>query len=255
MVRSFTAVTRLCLVAALTTQLAQAAPAPSYGGMLDLMVQPQGAEYDIRTRLLLSEIKSRREFLMGRTDEKGKPVGNGGFLKTVGYFQTKSRQDPKTIRDPYDANNNVVKGTYEAAERMAKTVRDLVGDKSLPAGERFTVLRSFLRDIVLPLRELTQLLGARAPNFADRKFFESLVPPIPAEMLEQDPNLDRNKATQILEAIGFDPRSCEEIPGQEGSISLRMDPQFFLGQDALAVAHAPTPENYAHSLSSRPSRC
>ncbi len=248
MLRPLAAITRLCLVAALTIQLAQAAPAPSYGGMMALMVQPQGTDYNMRTRLLLGEIKSRREFLMGRTDENGKPVGNGGFLKTVGYFQTKSREDPKTIQNPYDAGNSVVKSNYEAAQRMAKTVRELVQDKSLPARERFAVLRAFLRDIILPLRELTQLLGPRAPEFADRSFFESLVPPIPAEMLEQDPNLDRVRATQLLEAIGFDPKACEEAPGQEGSITLRMDPQFFLGQDALAVAHAPTPENYAHSL-------
>jgi hypothetical protein len=222
---------------------------PTYQDALDLVADessqdPQSptrprAPLSEKTQAFIKDLKASREFLLG--DGKDKE----GLSRTLSRRQMEEHKDPDN-KSPYDANHHLIKNAYNDARSFSARAKAILADPTLPARERFAALTAFLSDQLLPLRQITALLGEKAPGFADRAFFDSLIPRIPAEMLENDPGYTREGAEELLKMLGFEARACQ--PDGALDLDIGLNPAGLLTIDAIAAAQAPTPRNYAQAL-------
>ncbi len=209
----------------------------------------EAASFSARTKELLERLKRNREFFEGKTDEESWK----GFAKTAAEAKLKREKNEK-IPYPYGKDNLAQLAMYEYAEDLSKESQKLLDDSSLPARERFAVLKALLTDVIIPLRGAAALQGPDAPDFADRKFFEKLLPKMPGDLFAEDSGLARERSMPLLEALGIresgQPSGVAvcEYPDNSSEIGLRMDPQFWLLKDATAAGAAPTKENYTRAL-------
>lgn len=220
---------------------------------------------------LFNSLKKQRELLNGKA-ASGKQAAVPGLIAKVGQSIMKKDKPneptgyttgpymgpgmggavlvyaspkPKKV---YDAKSPEIVAAYQNAKDNSASLKKIIANPEVPAIERFQLLRAFLTDQILPLRELTQVLGEKAPSWANRDFFELLIPTIPAEMLAQDALLNPERTKEMLDIYGYDARACQPGTEKEGELALSFDPQYWLTQDAQAVAHAPTADRYARSL-------
>jgi hypothetical protein len=206
----------------------------------------EAAAFSSRTTAFLARLKKNREFFEGKADGSW-----DGFAKTAAEAKLRKSKNEK---EPYayPKDNRAQLSMYELAEDLSRDGQKILDDSSLPARERFVVLKSMLTDVVMPLRASAALQGPDAPDFADRKFFEKLLPKIPGDLFASDSGLSKERSMPLLEALGIretdapDVAACE-MPDEAG-IGLQMDPQFWLLKDATAAGAAQTKENYTRAL-------
>ncbi len=210
--------------------------------------QAERDAYSADTRELLEAMKRTRAFYEGKADGSWE-----GFISIAGEWKLKKEKDPKKVDYPFPKESPTVLGMYDWAQELAVRAQERINDASLSPRERFAILRGLLSDVILPLRASTAVSGSDAPEFADRQFFEKLIPKLPAEMFEGDDGLARERALPMLEALGLrapegsaDIAACEAEGGE--ALALEMDPQFWLMKDAADAGKAPTKENYARAL-------
>jgi hypothetical protein len=206
----------------------------------------EAAAFSQKTKDYLAALKRNREFFDGKADGTWK-----GFAKTAAEMKLETAKNEKAPY-PFTKDNRAQLRMYELAQELAQKGQKLLDDRSLPARERFSVLKAMVTDNIIPLRAVSALQGSDAPEFADRKFFEKLLPKIPGDLFASDSSLTKERSMPLLEALGIretgspDIAACE-MPDEAG-IRLQMDPQFWLLKDATATGAAQTKENYTRAL-------
>jgi hypothetical protein len=259
----------ICAILALTLALpspvvlgAEDAPADSgakselsFEQLASLMVErraatekAEAASFAPRTKDFLDRLKRNREFFEGKPDDSWK-----GFAKTAADAKVTTEKNEK-VPYPYGKDNLAQLAMYEYAEDLSKEGQKLLDDSSLAPRERFAVLKALVTDVIIPLRSAAAIQGPDAPEFADRKFFERLLPKIPGDLFAEDSGVEKDRSMPLLEALGVRESGhpagvavCE-YPDTDTPIELQLDPQFWLLKDATAAGAAPTKENYTRAL-------
>ncbi|MBU6374658.1 MAG: hypothetical protein KGQ59_01565, partial [Bdellovibrionales bacterium] len=174
---------------------------PTFEDLVEMMAKQQSQSdqerltpFSLGTQELLADMKRTQKFFEGSTD-KGEWEG---FNKSTTKQRMDSEKNPARLQPSTDI-------LYDWSRELATRAQEALRDSSLPVGERFEILKALLTQVIMPLRSATAIQGERAPEFADRKFFESLVPKIPIEMLSEQEGYSRQKTLTYLEALGYRP--------------------------------------------------